>query len=430
MMDDRSVPVEVPEPAAVLAALDRILASDEFQRSPRSRDFLAYVVTQTVAGNGEQISERTVGRRALGHDAEFDGSASSSVRVRANRVRRSLANYYSGQGRDESVRISVPPGRYIAAFETHPSRTPARQPPVPGVAVVGFEAQGGERAGAIAASLSEALTNRLSRYPHIRVIGPTALVDDVQRTGAELGVSAILVGHVRERPGGLRVSVRLHAADTGAVIWSTDHVPETSAEFDFEAEGRWTREIAARIGDPSGLVVRHELRRPREARTADEAVARLAFYAYLDTYTVASLTHAVDQMDQALAAGARSADLLAMRAAWPTPARSTDWVNKPLSSSRRPPSPGRPSPSTEAMPTPIWSWVPWPISAVSGVWRSTTPRPPSVSPRTTRHTWWGPESLSVVPATGTGAVSSSAPPTGCTPASPVTPGPGWRWGIW
>lgn len=303
-----------PDAAAVLSALDRVLDSAAFRRSRRSRDFLAYVVTETLAGRGDRLSQRTVGRQALGQGADFDGASSASVRVRASRVRAGLLSFYAEEGATEPVRIAVPAGGYSAVFETAPTTaTPVAQ--MPGVAVVALTASGGDLAGALAASLSEALTHRLSRQPMIRVVGPTAMLDGVRGTGAALGVSSVLDGGVVERGGAVRVSVRLSATETGEVLWSDERALPASDLAGFAAEDGWARQIAAHLGDVTGLVVRQELARPQAAATADQVAARLAFYAYVDRGTVASLIDATERLDLALDGAPRTAELLAMRAA-------------------------------------------------------------------------------------------------------------------
>ncbi|MFN8168053.1 MAG: hypothetical protein U0S36_04650 [Candidatus Nanopelagicales bacterium] len=305
---------DVVAPAEVLAALDRVLASTAFARAPRSRDFLAYVVTETLAGRGDRISERTVGRSALGRDADFDGRTTASVRVRATRVRQELERYYAYDGRDEPVRITIPPGRYVAVFD----RTPEPAGPVdtaPGVAVIAFASAGGPQAAAVAASVSDHLTTRLCQYVHIRVVGPTSMIGDPRSTGAALGVSNVLDGLVVERGDDIRVSVRLTTAGTDEVVWSDEHVFDASALGGLAAEDAWASQIAARLGDMTGVVVRQELVRAEPRRTDVQSAARLAFFTYADRGTVESLLGAAELLDRALGEGDRPADLLSMRAA-------------------------------------------------------------------------------------------------------------------
>lgn len=299
------------EPELVLAALDRVLTSRELRQSQRSREFLAYVVTETLAGRAHLLSERTVARRALGHGADFDGTSSSAVRVSASRVRRSLERYYADEGRNEPVRISVPAGGYVPAFDR---RGPAQQQPTaPGVAVVELSSAGEPSARPLAISLSQTLTTRLAQYPDIRLVGPTALAGSVGETGAALGVSTVLEGAVVVRDEQAHVSVRLHATTTGEVLWATDDVLDRAELAGFEAEARWAQEIAARLGDATGLVVRQRLAGPPPDEP--QLAARLAFCSYVDRGTLDAVDEAVTALDTAIDGGARTPVLLAMRAA-------------------------------------------------------------------------------------------------------------------
>lgn len=300
------------EPELVLAALDRALTSRELRQSQRSREFLAYVVTETLAGRAHLLSERTVARRALGHGADFDGTSSSAVRVSASRVRRNLERYYAFEGRNEPVRISVPAGGYVPLFERR-DRVQAGVLAAPGVAVVELSSAGASSARALALSLSQTLTNRLAHYPDIRLVGPTALSGSIRETGAALGVTTVLEGAVVVRDAHAHVSVRLHAASTGEVLWATDDVLDRAELAGFEAEARWAQEIAARLGDATGLVVRQQLAGPPPDEP--QLAARLAFCSYVDRGTIESVHEAVAALDAALDGGSRTPALLAMRAA-------------------------------------------------------------------------------------------------------------------
>ena len=221
------------------------------------------------------------------------------------------------RGLFDPVIISVPPGRYLAVVTRRPAVAEAvtAVTAVPGVAVIAWSASGGGMSAPLAASLSDAFAHYLAMFTHLRVVGPTGIVDDVQTTGAALGVSSVLVGHVAERVGGTKLSVRLSSTDTGEVLWSAEHVLTANDLSDFAAEDKWSREIAARLGDVTGLVMRRELARHGLHPTEDAVAARLAFFAYVDSGTAESIIEATNMLDAVLAEGTRSADLLAMRAA-------------------------------------------------------------------------------------------------------------------
>lgn len=302
------------EPVDVVEALKRVLDGRQMSRSPRGRGFLAYVVTETLAGRGGALSERTIARRALQRGSGFDGRDDASVRVQATRVRKYLDDYYATEGVDDPIRIRLPRGSYIAAFE-RADQASADAPTVPGVVVAVLSASGDEPAGVVARALSEALVQHLSAHSHIRVVGLIEPPEDAGRSATAAGVSALLTGLVTVRAGRLRLAVRLVAADDASVLWTGDQSVGLADLAGFEVEEQWSREIAAKLGDPSGPVIRRELGRERSPRTEPELAARLAFYAYLHDGSVDSIADAVRLLDAALDSGCRTAPILAMRAA-------------------------------------------------------------------------------------------------------------------
>ncbi len=304
------------EPADAVSALVRVLDSRQFARSPRARGFLAYVVTETLSGRGERLSERTIARRALHRDADFDGRADASVRVQAVRVRKHLEDYYASEGADDGLRIVLPRGSYVPVFEPSGSTTEdGAAAVVPGVVVVMLTASGEEPAAAVARSVSELLVQFLAPHSHIRVVGPVEATSDAGTVAAAAAVTTILTGHVRLRAGRLALAVRLLDSASSEVLWSQEQSVDVASLAGLDVEGQWSREIAARIGDVSGPVIRQELAREPSPASEPELAARLAFYAYLDDGSVASIHAAISRLDEALDAGFRTPPLLAMRAA-------------------------------------------------------------------------------------------------------------------
>ncbi len=299
--------------ADVVEALGRVLESRPFARSPRARGFLAYVVTETLAGRSDRLSERTVARRALERGADFDGRDDASVRVQATRVRKHLDAYYAGAGAADPVRIELSPGSYVPVFR---AAAPGREAVVvPGVVIAMLTSSGEEPASAFARSMSESLVQQLAAYPHIRVVGPVDAPADARRAAEAAAVTTVLTGHVAVRDGCLVLAVRLHDGSTSEVTWSDDQSVDVSVLAGFEVEQQWARQIAARVGDPSGAVIRQQLAAEHPAPTGLELAARLAFYSYLDAGTLESVEAATAALDAALASGRRTAQLLAMRAA-------------------------------------------------------------------------------------------------------------------
>jgi adenylate cyclase len=101
----------------VREALARLLRSPDFRTSERNKRFLRYAVEETLAGRGARIKSYAIAIDVFERGADFDGAADSIVRTEATRIRSALTCYYSGEGSEDCIRISLPAGGYVARFE-------------------------------------------------------------------------------------------------------------------------------------------------------------------------------------------------------------------------------------------------------------------------------------------------------------------------
>lgn len=106
----------MPPAAQVRDALERVLSSEMFARSERARDFLRYLVHQDLAGNADRLKGYSIAVDVFGRDGSFDPATDTVVRVQAGRLRDLLDQYYSGEGADDMVRISIPRGSYVPNY--------------------------------------------------------------------------------------------------------------------------------------------------------------------------------------------------------------------------------------------------------------------------------------------------------------------------
>lgn len=102
--------------AAVELELIAILNGPSFRGSSRSAAFLRFVAEETLAGRHELLKERTIGAAVLGKPPGYDTGADSSVRVRANEVRKRLASHYDALPSKAGIRIELPAGSYVPRF--------------------------------------------------------------------------------------------------------------------------------------------------------------------------------------------------------------------------------------------------------------------------------------------------------------------------
>ncbi len=114
---------------SIVAALERILASEYFTRSKRLSAFLRFIVERTLAGRTDEIKEYGIGAEVYERGPDFDPKTDNVVRVEANRLRAKLRDYYDGPGRQDPVRIEIPKGAYLPVFSSlKPTRSISYRP--------------------------------------------------------------------------------------------------------------------------------------------------------------------------------------------------------------------------------------------------------------------------------------------------------------
>ena len=94
-----------------------MLASPTFQQVDRLKRFLSFIVTETIAGRGDQLKEYVVGVQVFGKESSFDPRTDPIVRVQARRLRARLARYYREDGQTDETVIDLPKGGYLPVFK-------------------------------------------------------------------------------------------------------------------------------------------------------------------------------------------------------------------------------------------------------------------------------------------------------------------------
>jgi adenylate cyclase len=304
-----------PSTKAVRAQLDRILGSGDFDGSPRSREFLRFIVEETLAGRAEGLSQGVIATRVLQRRDDFDPTVDPIVRIQAGRVRRSLERYYLLSGKHETLRIALPRGAYVPTFsvpaEAEPATAPelpadravmaTRYPDWPTVVVHPFEpARPGPEHAALAARMTEELCLELGRHRDVHTLLQEQL--DQQELPRRTRVRFAVGGRLRDVGGELSVTTQLVDHATGQQLWGDEY--HTTPR-----PGRWSgslddvaRVIAGRVGAEEGIVVQllaGERRRGRPAVTTpyDAILLSYEFFLARDTQllltTLEALRHVV-----------------------------------------------------------------------------------------------------------------------------------------
>ncbi len=274
-----------PEDDAVLEQLERILASDDFDASPRSRDFVRFIIEEALAGRGEGLTQATIATRVFGRREDFDPTVDPIVRIQAGRLRRSLERYYLLSGGSDSVRIELSRGTYVPTLrslrngdgrntEASLGRQSGATDGWPLVVMNPFEHDSETAVGDAAERLKDTLCVEVGRYGDVHVVHRREL-DELGRTqGGDFALS----GHVSRGAHGPRVSVRLVDSRDASQIWAEDYRGEAGSADFFEETARV---IAARIASEQGVVAQ---RLWADQRTQSDDGATTPYGAILRSY--------------------------------------------------------------------------------------------------------------------------------------------------
>ncbi|MBK5294693.1 MAG: hypothetical protein JJE04_23820 [Acidobacteriia bacterium] len=248
--------MDVLDAEAVRAQLDRIVSSVGFVQSDRLCRFLKFAVEAKLGGDGERMKEYVLGREVFDRGEDYDPRLDPIVRVEARRLRAKLEEYYSGAGRQDPIRITVPKGGYEPVFgrqESHAIGARLRMAAIgvvaaavvaaavlyvlrPGhggmVLVMPASWYWGEPAETedLEKALAELVAAELTRTGAARVIAwPSVsryhLEHKADRgVGRALGASRVLLVSVRGGADSARVTVFLFDALTDQKMWVEDYL--------------------------------------------------------------------------------------------------------------------------------------------------------------------------------------------------------------
>jgi adenylate cyclase len=258
----------------VVGQLERILSSDDFDASPRSRAFFSFIVEETLAGRQEDLTQSVIATRVFERRDDFNPTVDPIVRIQAGRLRRSLERYYLMAGAADAVRIELPRGTYVPLTRwSHPGEESAREVPAigrtldtdgwPSVIVSVFDAEGALAAAAV--RLQEEMCVEMGRYGDVSVV--------LQRDLDQLGAAGFgqcdfaLSGHLSRGESGLRVHARLVDCRNARQVWAEEYrAPSNPVRTLYEETAR---RIAARVASEQGAVAQQLWARQRQTPVAE-----------------------------------------------------------------------------------------------------------------------------------------------------------------
>jgi len=115
-----------PEEDERRALVLRIVGSRHFVKAQQLRDILLYVSNAAISGSGDvAIKEHEIACEVLGREKDFNSQDDNIVRVQISHLRKRLDEYFAGEGRNETLRLSLPRGSYVPRFESLLPESPA-----------------------------------------------------------------------------------------------------------------------------------------------------------------------------------------------------------------------------------------------------------------------------------------------------------------
>ncbi len=256
-----------PAPATekIQEQLQRILASPEFQATDRQREFLQFVVAETIAGRDQEIKGYTVATQVFGRKEDFDQATDPIVSIQANKLRRALERYYLVAGTQDPVCIDIPKGTYVPTFCEHigveldrTSRSAVGseirfEGSWPSVLVRTFKNLTGDpELNYLTVGLATELAMEITRYQDIRV-----LMYDPEGHGKRASDTVarfVIDGSVRQDKAVMKVAVHLVDTTTNTQVWGDMHQSDLEAAQLIAFQEDVARVIAVKIAGEDGII--------------------------------------------------------------------------------------------------------------------------------------------------------------------------------
>lgn len=296
----------------IRAQMNRILGHTEFHATDKMRDFLHFVVEETLAGRSEHIKGFTVATEVYGRGADFDAAHDPIVRIQAGRLRRAMERYYLVAGGQDPIRIEIPKGTYVPVFtaglapESSSNQTVA-QPQAqkctaswPSVLVMPFEdLTGNPDLPYLGVGLATELCVELGHCDDLRVmLHREGAVDGRERNNRP---DFIISGSVRSDGPNIKIVVQLSDGVTAEQLWvDALKSPLESANIIVFQEDS-ANSIAAHIAGMRGVIAQAMSMHNRSLVEPTTYQAILKGYNYHHTVTPDSYMQALEALQHAWA---------------------------------------------------------------------------------------------------------------------------------
>ena len=268
---------------AIRKELGRIVNSWEFYASRRMRDVLTFLVEETLADRGPEIKAYKIATEVLDRPSDFDPQTDAVVRVVVGKLRKRLDKFYSLRGALGPVKISIPVGNYMAAFELCEEDPAAQSHQVSASAAVVNKTENFNNDTAkyttpvilvfpfsnlstevevshIVTGFVEEMVIGLTRFTDFTVISAnyyqTSQSQEIDpwTLAKQLGARFILQGNIQVFGNSMRVRVILMDANNGRSIWAEHYDSDFDTNNVFHVLDEITNKVLAGIAGSFGFI--------------------------------------------------------------------------------------------------------------------------------------------------------------------------------
>jgi TolB-like protein len=304
---------------AIREQLNRILGHPEFQATDKMRDFLRYVVEESLAGRSSRIKGFSIAIEVFGRDSDFDAAHDPVVRIQAGRLRRAIERYYLIGGRQDLIYIDIPKGSYIPVFAKGPGPKPpprqgkakSRQTTLaescPVVMIMPFKDLTGKPEYAyLGLGLATELSMELGNCADLRIVQyrEGSLVEENPGIKPDFTVKGSVFCDDRN----LKIIAQLFDSKTGVQLWveSLKSPFESAHLIDFQEKS--ANSIAAHIASEHGAIMRAMTSRSSQQLISDLTTyqAVLKGYTYWEKVNVDTYQQAFEALQQQIDKGCDS----------------------------------------------------------------------------------------------------------------------------
>jgi TolB-like protein len=308
----------LPSKTEINNQVEKICTGEEFITKLQLCKLLKYLINETLEGREDKLKGFTIAVEVFNKDHHFDPDQDPLVRIHAGRLRRMLKMYYLETGKNDSIKIDIPKGRYIPFFSfNNQSLDEQISIPItqnnstlgPTVVVLPFKNHATNTdKDYFVLGIAEELSVELTKFEELTIFESTPFanqnISEAEKNEfiKNKGIRFIIDGGVHWVDNKIKLLVKLTDTLKGEQIWADRYTVELTTENIIEVQERISSEVSCILGSEYGIILQRlslESKRvkPTDIDTFD---AILKFHYYEANQTPETATIAFVALQEAL----------------------------------------------------------------------------------------------------------------------------------